>query len=233
MRIRFMSRPFLNATVLFLGISLFFVQNQILLLRPMVRKLVVKPGEFAVLVAMGGLRGVAADLLYLKADALWQAGKREEIFPLYRAITFLQPDYVDYWSLAGHHLAWNLSFSAVKEKDKLKYINEGLEFLKEGLTYNQDVYKLYFDLGFIYDHKLKDHDQAIKWYQQAVRFSLHPTYVDRAIAHNLRKKGDFSAAQKEWLRLKGLYRDDAYHQEIVDLNLKRIADELKEKSRKP
>ncbi len=224
---RIVSRSFLNIAVLFLGIYLFFLQNQILNLRGLPRKLVIKPGEFAMLVALGGLRGVAADLLYIKADALWKEGKWEDIKSLYRAITFLQPDYADYWSLAGHHLAWNLSFAARTDKEREKYINQGLEFLKEGLTYNQDVYKLYFDLGFIYDHKVKDYDEAIKWYAKAVRFSRHPTYIDRAIAHALRKKGDLAAALKEWLRLKELYKDDEYHQEIVALNLKLVEDELK------
>jgi len=232
MTLKITSKMPLGITIILLFFLLFFLQNQIFSLRGLPPKLVIKPGEFAILVALGGLRGVAADLLYLKADEFWQEEKWEETLPLYRAITILQPHYVDYWSLAGFHFAWDMVFREKKEEDKEKYSKLGIEYLKEGLSYNPDVYKLYFDLGFTYDHKLKNYDEAIKWYKKATEFSEHPQYIDRAIAHNLRKKGDLRSAHQEWLKLKELYPNDAYHQEIVDLNLKIVEEELKKSGKK-
>jgi len=217
----------LSITIIVLFFILFFLQNQILSYRGLPPKLVIKPGEFAILVALGGLRGVAADLLYLKADEFWQQGKWKEMLSLYRAITILQPRYVDYWSLAGFHLAWSLPFTAKTAEEKQKYIQQGIDFFKEGISYNPDVYKLYFDLAFIYDHKFSQYDEAIKWYKKAAEFPDHIPYIDRAVAHCLRKKGDFKGAYEEWQRLKKLYPEDKDYQEIVALNLKIVEEELK------
>lgn len=225
--IRITSKIPLVIVIIFSFVFLYFFQNEILLWRGLPSKLVIKPGENAVLVAIGGLRGVAADLLYLKADEFWQEGKWEEVFGMYRAITILQPQYADYWSNLGFHLAWNLSFRAESEEEKQRYIEQGIRFLKEGVSYNQDVYQLYFDIAFIYDHKLKDYDEAVRWYRKAVEFSQHPIFIDRLIAHSLRKKGNLQGAYQEWLRLKTINPDDTYHQEIVELNLKIVEEELK------
>ena len=91
MTLKITSKMPLGITIILLFFLLFFLQNQIFSLRGLPPKLVIKPGEFAILVALGGLRGVAADLLYLKADEFWQEEKWEETLPLYRAITILQP----------------------------------------------------------------------------------------------------------------------------------------------
>lgn len=218
--------------VILLFFVLFFLQHEIILFRGMPPRLLMKPGEFILLIAIGGLRGVAADFLYLKADEFWQEEKWEEMLPLYRAITILQPHYVDYWSTAGFHLAWNLPFAVETEEEKQKYIRQGIDFFKEGLSYNPDVYQLYFDLAFIYDHKLKNYDEAVKWYKKAIEFHGHLPYVDRAVAHNLRKKGDLQAALQEWVKLKSLYPDDQYHQEIVEKNLKIVEEEIKKSGQK-
>lgn len=222
----------LTIGIILLFFFLSYLQAQILFFRGLPSRLLIKPGEFAALVAIGGLRGVAADLLYLKADEFWQERKWKEMLPLYRAITVLQPNYVDYWSIAGFHIAWNLSFAAETEEEKQKYMQQGIEFFKEGISYNPDVYKLYFDIAFTYDHKLKNYDEAIKWYKEAVKFPEHPLYIDRLIAHNLRKKGDLEAARQEWFRLRKLYPDDKYHREVVDLNLKIVEEELKKSGKK-
>lgn len=207
-------------------LALSFVQRRIIDFRGMPGKLLLKPGEFAVLVAIGGLRGVAADLLYLKSDRLWQEGKWQEMLGLFRAITVLQPNYVDYWSIAGSHLAWNLAFNAPNKQDKQRYIDQGIECFLEGISYNPDSYQLYFDLGFIYHHQVESYEQALELYRMAVRLPGHPTYMDRAIAHVLRKKGDLRGAYQEWLHLEKIYPDDEFHQEIVKKNLKIIKDEL-------
>ncbi|MBU1998338.1 MAG: hypothetical protein KKE64_02465, partial [Candidatus Omnitrophica bacterium] len=181
---------------------------------------------------LGGLKGVAADLLYLKADQLWQEKKWKEMIPYYRAITVLQPYYIDYWSIAGFHIAWNLSFAAKTPAEKESYIKQGVDFLKEGLNYNPDAYKLYFDLAFTYDHKLKDYGQAVEWYRKAINFP-HLVYVERLIAHCLRKNGDLPAAYQEWQKLKDLYLDDEYHQDIVKRNLKSVEEEMIKSGQKP
>lgn len=232
MFLRINPRVSLGLSIILLFFFLSFLQFQILAFRGLPGRLVIKPGEFAVLVALGGLRGVAADLLYLKADEFWQEKKWKEMLPLYRAITVLQPHYVDFWSNAGFHLAWNLSFASETQQEKEKYMREGIEFFKEGIIYNPDVYKLYFDIAFTYDHKLKNYDQAINWYRKAVQFPEHPTYIERLIAHALKKGGDLEAARQEWLKLQKLYPDDPYHQEIVGRNLKIVEEEIQKGGQK-
>lgn len=223
------SKKYLIVSIIPLLFIIFLLQVRILAFRGMPAPLLIKPGEFAMLVALGGLRGVAADLLYLKADEFWQKGQWENMMPLYRAITILQPNYVDYWSIAGYHLAWSMPFQAKTQKDEHKYIQQGIEFLKEGISYNPDVYKLYFDLAFIYDHKLHEYDKAIIWYKKAGRFPGHPSYIDRAVAHNLKKKGDWKAAREEWLKLKEKHAADSDSMRIIENNLRIVEEELRKR----
>ena len=70
------------------------------------------PGEFAGTLMLGGFRGLACDLLWLRAVSAKEAGRFYESVALAEAITQVQPRFADVWQHLAHDLAYNLSFEA-------------------------------------------------------------------------------------------------------------------------
>ena len=58
-------------------------------------------------VALGGFRGIIANLLWMRANRLQVDGKYFELVQLSDWITKLQPNFTHVWK----HLAWNMSYN--------------------------------------------------------------------------------------------------------------------------
>jgi tetratricopeptide (TPR) repeat protein len=186
-------------------------------------RLVLLPGDMVSSVILAGFRGVAADILWLRTDMYFHMGQWYKVLPLYRTITFLQPHFIQAWSVAGWHMAYNIYHEAKSEEEKKDWLEAGLNFLKEGITYNPGRYELYFETGWTYFHKARDYDEAIKYFRRAIRFP-HPDYIDRMIAHAFFKKGDIQSAYQEWQRIVKLSPKD----NLARDGLKKVEAELKE-----
>ena len=52
-------------------------------------RLVVMPGEFITVFILGGFRGIAVDILWLKMDEYWHHGEWYRVMPILRIITWL------------------------------------------------------------------------------------------------------------------------------------------------
>ena len=191
----------------------------------LVEQLVIMPGEFVTTFVIGGFRGIAADILWVRIDEMWHHGKWFEIIPLLRAITWMQPHFIEAWELGGWHLAYNLYAYAEGMAGREIYIEQGIRFLKEGLAKNRNIYDLWFNLGWVYYHKLKDYDESVKYFRSATR-RKHPSYIDRLMAHAYRKKGDIEAEYREWQRCLTVFTDDSYHINIVKRHLERAREKL-------
>ncbi len=191
----------------------------------LVEQLVIMPGEFVTNFVIGGFRGVAVDVLWLKLDKMWHSGKWFEIIPIIRAITWMQPHFLEAWELGAWHMAYNLYVYAEGMPGREKFIQMGIDFLKQGIARNRNVYDLWFNLGWIYYHKLQDYDSGIRYFRNAIRYK-HPSYIDRLIAHAYRKKGDIESEYKEWQRCLTVFPDDEYHIDIVTKHLKRAEEKL-------
>ncbi|MBU4377221.1 MAG: tetratricopeptide repeat protein [Candidatus Omnitrophica bacterium] len=189
--------------------------------------IVIMPGEFATNFVIGGFRGLAVDLLWLKLDELWHEGKWFDIIPILRSITWMQPHFLEAWELGAWHLAYNCyayaESAGIAEKDM--YIDEGIRFLKEGIARNRNVYDLWFNLGWIYYHKLKNYEEGIRHFRAAIRYK-HPSYIDRLIAHAYRKEGDIESEYKEWQRCLTVFTDDPYHMQLSREHLEKAKEKL-------
>lgn len=201
--------------------------NYCRLTEDLVEQLVIMPGEFATNFIIGGFSGVAADILWIKIDEFWHHGKWFEIMPLLRAITWMQPHFIEAWELGAWHLAYNLYAYAEGMPNREMYIAEGIRFIKEGLAKNRNVYDLWFNLGWIYYSKLNNYDESIRCFRSAARYK-HPSYIDRLIAHAYRKKGDIEAEYKQWEHCLTIFQDDSYHIDIVKQHLEKAEEKLEE-----
>lgn len=143
-----------------------------------------------------GFRKMAANLVWLEVDRWWHKGQMHRMLPLMKTCVTLDPEFIDAYLLGAWHMAYNAS-APLKDTpwelrtyddaheywvgDKERFYFYGVDFLKDGIRKNPRNYKLYFDLGFsIYEVKLSNHVDAIKYLSQAIRLD-HDRWVRRTL----------------------------------------------------
>lgn len=144
---------------------------------------------------LGGFREVAASMLWMKSDELWDKGEGTSVEALWtmRLTTLLDPHWLEPWRMTGWHLAYNLFVETDDPKLKAEFLQMGVDCLKEGISWNPDKYDLYFELGWTYFDKVRDFEEATKWLIASIQFP-HPEYVDRMVAHAFEREPDMPRA---------------------------------------
>lgn len=160
-----------------------------------------------------GFRKMAANLVWLEVDRFFHAGMIHRMVPLMKTCVTLDPGFVDAYLLGAWHLAYNATASLddtpwglrqfypkyyawMGEKESLYY--NGIEFLKTGIRNNPRNYKLYFDLGYsIYELKLSDHPNAIKYLSEAIRLD-HDRWVRRQLYRILGENDQIDESLQGW-----------------------------------
>ncbi|MHC5538279.1 hypothetical protein ACYOEI_08625 [Singulisphaera rosea] len=122
----------------------------------------VDTGSFMLKLALlGGARGIAANVLWTRAEEL----KREQDWDRMKAtvdlITKLQPHFLSVWTFQGWNLAYNVSVEWDAPDDKYDWIKKGIQFLQEGVKKNQKSPDLVWDTAWTYYHKLGFSDESI------------------------------------------------------------------------
>jgi tetratricopeptide (TPR) repeat protein len=118
---------------------------------------------------MGGFRQLATTILWMKSDEYWHQGKADRMIPILRAVTWLDPNFLDGWRIAGWHWAYNLYAQAPEDNWAAKdlCLTNGLNFLKEGVVWNPLSSELAFELGWTYYDKAGDYRNAVRWFTEA------------------------------------------------------------------
>jgi hypothetical protein len=118
-----------------------------------------------------GFKSQVANLLWMKSDEYWHQGLFTRQVPLMEAVVTLDPQFIDAWSTAGWHWAYNIyadipSNPDYKKKGE-KYIalaqqdavDTGLDYLKRGSNMNPDKYRLWFEWGWTRAEKAGYYDE--------------------------------------------------------------------------
>ncbi|MBU0713862.1 MAG: hypothetical protein KJ964_00725 [Verrucomicrobia bacterium] len=106
-------------------------------------------------VALGGFRGLIADLLWLRIIRLQQEGRIFEIAQLADWITKLEPHFTTVWAFQAWNMAYNISVLFPDAENRWRWVNNGIRLLRdEGLRYNPRNPNLYKELGWLYQHKI-------------------------------------------------------------------------------
>lgn len=119
-------------------------------------------------VALGGFRGILADLLWLRASRLQQEKKYFELVQLADWITKLEPRFALVWAFHGWNMAYNISVLFDSPVDRWRWVKHGIELMRDqGLYYNPGDAQLHRELGWIFQHKLGNIlDQAHPYYKR-------------------------------------------------------------------
>jgi len=160
-----------------------------------------------------GFRRVAANFIWLEVDRYWHQGMMYRMIPLMRTCVALDPNFVDAYLLGAWHMAYNATARMPDTPPALQRWNEqhnvcmgekeafyyfGVDFLRDGIRNNPQNYKLYFDLGYaIYNNKLQDYENAVKYLREAVRVP-HDRWVPRMLFHAYENNNQFEEALAGW-----------------------------------
>ncbi|MCH2141930.1 MAG: hypothetical protein MK077_02885 [Phycisphaerales bacterium] len=105
--------------------------------------------------AIGALRGLVVDYLWIKANLMQEEGQYYDILEDARLITKLQPHFGQVWLFHGHNMAYNISVLTNTPQERWEWVNKGISLVRdEGLRYNPNDILLYKDLAWWLGHKV-------------------------------------------------------------------------------
>jgi len=108
------------------------------------------------LMALGGFRGILADVLWIRAIRHQDSHRYYELKLLCDLIQKLQPTFTQVHAFQAYNMSYNLAYRADTGEDKWFWIRSGLASLERGLKRNERNYALWFELGYQYFDRLGD-----------------------------------------------------------------------------
>ena len=157
-----------------LGVGAWFLQRP----KPQARTEVAvpppSPAAELIVAGLGGFRGIAAEVIWFRADRLWDEGRYGELAQLASWLTFLEPHSAEIWSYASWNLAYNVSVVMPTPADRWRWVKAGLYLLLyDGLRLNPSDPLLYKALSDMFRFKLgMDSDDAAPYYRERWRNAI-------------------------------------------------------------
>lgn len=127
-------------------------------------------------VGLGGFRGMAAEVLWSRADRLQEEGRYFELVQLSEWITWLDPHATGAWTYNAWNMAYNISAMMRRPADRQRWVFHGIALLRDhGLPANPHSASLYRDLAWFYQHKIgSTDDSAHLTYKLSLAQSMAP-----------------------------------------------------------
>ena len=123
--------------------------------------------------ALGGFRGLIADILWIRAGDLQQKGKYYELVQLSDWILKLQPKFSSAASYMGWNMAYNVSVACKRPEDRWRWVRRGIQLMQDAVTMNPNDPNVYHELAWIYQHKLGNVlDDAQRYYKETMARDL-------------------------------------------------------------
>ncbi|MCA1809124.1 MAG: hypothetical protein LC725_06710 [Lentisphaerae bacterium] len=145
------------------------------------------PSMLFTTVALGGFRGIIADMLWMRLIHLQQTGAPLEIVQLSRWITALEPHFARVWAFHAWNLSYNISVMFSEPEDRWRWVRHGISLLRDrALVYNPDHPVLLRELGWIYQHKIGFvMDSAHQYYKARLAEEMHDLFAGAGPDYNL------------------------------------------------
>jgi hypothetical protein len=133
------------------------------------------PWQVSVGIAMGALRGLFVNYLWIRANTAKEEGRYFEAVELARQITRLQPRFPRVWSFHAWNLAYNISVTTQTPEERWEWVNSGIRLLRdEGLRANPSDMLMHRELGWIFLHKVGGYtDDSNQHYKRELAYEWH------------------------------------------------------------
>jgi len=126
------------------------------------------PPMVALGVAMGALRGIFVNYLWIRATNAKEEGRYYEAVELADWITRLQPRLPQVWTFHAWNMAYNISVTTQTPEERWGWVNAGIRLLRnEGIRANPNNMHMHKELAWIFLHKIAGYtDDANLYYKK-------------------------------------------------------------------
>lgn len=130
------------------------------------------PPQVAIGIAMGALRGMFVNYLWIRANDAKENGRYFEAVELARQITRLQPRFPRVWVFHAWNLAYNISVTTQTPEERWQWVSSGINLLRdEGLRANPNDMFLHKELAWIFMHKIGGYtDDSNQYYKRQIAY---------------------------------------------------------------
>ena len=104
---------------------------------------------------LGGFRGIAAEVVWFRAERLQDTGRFVELAQLASLLTRLEPHTPEVWGYSAWNLAYNISVQMPSYEDRWRWVDAGLRLLRDdGLRLNPEDPTLHKELAWMFLAKI-------------------------------------------------------------------------------
>ncbi len=123
----------------------------------------IDPASESMKLATLGMRGVAANLLWERANKYKREHDFDNLTATLNQISKLQPNFISVWQFQGWNLAYNVSVEFDDYRSKYLWVKRGIDFLRDGIRYNTQEPVLPWEVGWTFGHKLGRADEYVQF----------------------------------------------------------------------
>ena len=123
----------------------------------------VDPASETMKLATLGLRGVAVNLLWNKANYYKKVEDWDNLSATLSQLANLQPNFITFWKFQAWNLSYNVSVEFDNYRDRYAKVIEGINFLTRGERYNVGNANLLWDLGWFIGQKIGRADEHVQY----------------------------------------------------------------------
>ncbi|MEX0939645.1 MAG: hypothetical protein WDZ59_17405 [Pirellulales bacterium] len=167
----------------------------------------IDPASETIKLATLGMRGIAANLLWEKANHYKMTEDWTNFSATLEQITKLQPNFVSVWQYQAWNLSYNVSYEFDDYRDRYYWVMRGIDFLEDGTRYNENDPQLLWDMGWFLGYKIGRADEHVL-YRRLFKDDEEYHPADRP-----REMRDNWLLGKQWFR-KAQYAVDNFQKEV-------------------
>ncbi|HEY1064791.1 MAG TPA: hypothetical protein VGE52_01720 [Pirellulales bacterium] len=125
----------------------------------------IDPTSATINLATFGFRGVAANILWTKANEYKKVEDWSNMKATVDTIVRLQPFFISVWRFQAWNISYNVSVEWDDYRDRYFWVMEGVRFLQRGTDVNNDDPSLLYDTGWFISHKIgkSDEQKQFRW----------------------------------------------------------------------
>jgi hypothetical protein len=113
------------------------------------------PPIVAIGTAIGALRGLIANYLWIKLQKQKEEGLFYEAMADADLVTKMQPRFAEVWGFHGHNMAYNISVLTNTPQERWSWVKAGIDLVRNrGLRYNPNDLGLNKEIAFWFAHKI-------------------------------------------------------------------------------
>lgn len=190
---------------------------------------------------LGDFRPVVADLLWLRANGLWERRERARVLGALRAVVAVDPRPLSFWLNGARMMAYDLPGwrmaelrghgtvpSAVEDHIRHEQAELALAWLDRASAFHPESPAILIERANICLYAARDSVRAAEYYRRAAELPRAPAYVGRLHARLLRGLGRRTEALT-WLKrfyAQRSARGSADERELLRWDIRELEDEL-------